>query len=53
MKDLKIYINGEWSMGDSGHLSVKNPATGEIPASVPKISPSQVKSAVDDAEIAF
>lgn len=53
MKNLKNYINGKWIKGDSGHLSVKNPATGEVLATVPKISPGQVSSAVDDAEIAF
>jgi len=53
MKHLKNYINGNWIKGESGNLSVNNPATGEVLATVPKISSNQVKAAVDDAEIAF
>lgn len=53
MKNLQNYINGKWTDGDSGTFSVNNPATGEVLATVPRVSPDKVKTAVDDAEIAF
>lgn len=53
MKNFKNYINGRWIEGDLGHIPVKNPATGEILATVPKVSSDKVRAAVDDAEVAF
>ncbi len=53
MKHLKNYINGNWTDGDSGSFPVYNPATGEVLATVPKVSENQVWAAVDDAETAF
>ncbi len=53
MKHLKNYINGAWVAGTSDPLVVHNPATGEIIASVPKISTEGVSAAVEDADRAF
>ena len=36
MKDYGLYINGEWSDHGLEKIEVKNPATDEIVATVPK-----------------
>ena len=44
------YINGEWTTGSSkGEFGVKNPATGGIIASLPKMTASDVNDAADVA----
>ena len=52
--ELKMYINGEAVDAVSGaRQEVRDPATGEVVASVPKGNREDAKNAVDAAEAAF
>ena len=49
----KLYINGEWIDGETEPVDVRDPASGELLASVASASPSQVELAVAAAQLAF
>lgn len=54
MLQTQCYMNGEWKDAASGQVSeVENPATGEIIATVPKISPAEVKTLIEQANQAW
>lgn len=54
MKKLKLFINGEWTDGDSGsYINIENPATEEIFAQVPDGNADDVNRAVAAAKAAF
>ncbi|MDO5666488.1 MAG: NAD-dependent succinate-semialdehyde dehydrogenase [Alcaligenaceae bacterium] len=49
----QAYINGQWLDADSGEtLEVKNPANGELLGTVPKMSQTETRRAIEAAEIA-
>jgi succinate-semialdehyde dehydrogenase len=49
----ECYLNGEWVTADTGDtLSVTNPATGKIIATVPACSAAQTRAAIDGAALA-
>ncbi|MGZ0187417.1 MAG: aldehyde dehydrogenase family protein, partial [Alphaproteobacteria bacterium] len=50
----QCYIDGAWADADSGEtLSVSNPATGEVIASIPKMGADETRRAIEAAEAAF
>ena len=50
----EAFIAGQWSAGNSDkRFDVKNPATGEVLASVPSLGPAETREAIDAAENAF
>lgn len=51
--DKLLYINGEWTGGELGKITVTNPATGEIVGSVPKGGTEETKQAIEAANEAF
>ncbi|WP_407408626.1 NAD-dependent succinate-semialdehyde dehydrogenase [Peribacillus sp.] len=53
MKDYGLYINGEWSDHGLEKIEVKNPATDEIVATVPKGGATEAAKAADAAYAAF
>ena len=54
MKELKLFIDGEWISGESGTwIEVENPATREIIAKVPRGNEADVNKAVAAARRAF
>ena len=57
LKDPKLfrtqcYIDGQW-VGGSQTLSVRNPATGSVLATVPKLGAEEARRAIDAAERAW
>jgi succinate-semialdehyde dehydrogenase / glutarate-semialdehyde dehydrogenase len=48
-----LYIDGEWIDGEAAPIDVRNPASGELIASVASASGSQVEQAVAAAQRAF
>jgi succinate-semialdehyde dehydrogenase/glutarate-semialdehyde dehydrogenase len=49
----QAYINGQWVAAEDGStLTVLNPATGEIIATVPRCSAAQTRAAIDGAALA-
>src|SRR5690625_4479943 len=54
MKQLQMYINGEWRDSSNGQtIDVKNPANGEVIATIPNATAADVDAAVLAAEKAF
>ena len=53
MKDYGLYINGEWSDYGLEKIEVRNPATDEIVATVPKGGAAEAAKAADAAYEAF
>src|SRR5712692_2477487 len=59
LKDARLfreacYIDGQWVQATSGHtLNVDNPATGEIIGTVPKLSGTETRQAIEAANRAF
>ena len=53
MKDYGLYINGEWSDHGLEKIEVRNPATDEIVATVPKGGATEAAKAADAAYAAF
>ena len=50
----KCYIDGAWREADSGEtINVRNPATGEVIGTVPKMGASETRRAVDAAAAAL
>ena len=50
----QVYIDGEWLEAENGEkIVVKNPATEQVIAYVPRVSASQVEKAVEAADRAF
>ena len=50
----QCYIDGQWVDADSGEtLEVKNPSSGSVIGTVPKMGATETARAVDAAEIAF
>ncbi|MGD2084057.1 MAG: NAD-dependent succinate-semialdehyde dehydrogenase [Chromatiales bacterium] len=51
LNEVKGYIDGGWSAADSGDtFDVKNPATGELLASVPSMDRTEVRRAIKAAQ---
>ena len=49
----QCYINGEWVDAASGQsIEVNNPATGEIIATVPSLSATEVRGSIEAADAA-
>ncbi|RFU62888.1 NAD-dependent succinate-semialdehyde dehydrogenase [Peribacillus glennii] len=53
MEQYKMFINGEWTGEKLDTIEVKNPATGEVVATIPNGGSSEAKLAVDAAHAAF
>ncbi|MDQ0219119.1 NAD-dependent succinate-semialdehyde dehydrogenase [Peribacillus cavernae] len=53
MEKYKLFINGEWTDGGLDTIEVKNPATGEIIATIPNGGSREAKLAADAAYEAF
>lgn len=53
MKDYGLFINGEWSDFGLDKIEVKNPATDEVVATVPKGGAAEAAKAADAAYEAF
>ncbi|MFE4812037.1 NAD-dependent succinate-semialdehyde dehydrogenase [Peribacillus simplex] len=53
MKDYGLFINGEWSDFGLDKIEVRNPATGEVVATVPKGGATEAAKAADAAYEAF
>src|SRR5690625_3103803 len=54
MKQLQMYINGEWRDSSNGQtIDVKDPANGEVIATIPSAAAADVDGAVLTAEQAF
>lgn len=51
--ETHLYINGKWLEGSEGTFEVKNPATGEILATVQKGGEKETKEAIQAANKAF
>ena len=51
--ETQLYINGKWLEGSEGTFEVKNPATGEILATVQKGGEKETKEAIQAANKAF
>lgn len=51
--ETHLYINGKWLEGSEGTFEVKNPATGEILATVQKGGEKETKEAIQAASKAF
>lgn len=51
--ETHLYINGKWLEGSEGTFEVKNPATGEILATVQKGREKETKEAIQAANKAF
>lgn len=49
MKDYGMYVNGEWSNFNLDKIEVKNPANGEVVATVPNGGTAEAKKAADAA----
>jgi len=49
MKDYGMYVNGEWSDFNLDKIEVKNPANGEVVATVPNGGTAEAKKAADAA----
>ncbi|MGG3940812.1 NAD-dependent succinate-semialdehyde dehydrogenase [Peribacillus psychrosaccharolyticus] len=49
MKDYGMYVNGEWSDFNLDKIEVKNPANGEVVATVPNGGTVEAKKAADAA----
>ncbi|MCZ6489868.1 MAG: aldehyde dehydrogenase family protein, partial [Acidobacteria bacterium] len=53
-KDMKMFIDGESVDSASGdRTEVRNPATGEVVATVPKANAADARRAIDAAEAAL
>jgi len=48
-----MYINGKWIEKGIGEVVVKNPATGEVVGTVPKLGKEQIEEAINAADEAF
>lgn len=53
MEQYKLFINGEWTDKGLGTIEVKNPATGDVFATVPNGGAREAKLAADAAYEAF
>ncbi len=54
MLQMQCYVNGEWKDAVSGEVSeIENPATGEIIATVPKMTYEEVTKVIDQAHEAW
>ena len=54
MQEYRMYIDGEWSVSHSDDfIDVKNPATGENMAKVPRADKDDVEKAIDAARTSF
>ncbi|HQY88402.1 MAG TPA: NAD-dependent succinate-semialdehyde dehydrogenase [Tepidisphaeraceae bacterium] len=54
ISDPRGYVDGRWIEASSGEMfQVRNPATGELLASVPKLGSSETVEAIESAERAF
>ena len=51
--ETHLYLNGKWLEGSEGTFEVKNPATGEILATVQKGGEKETKEAIQAANKAF
>lgn len=51
--ETHLYINGKWLEGSEGTFEVKNPATGEILATIQKGGEKETKEAIQAANKAF
>jgi succinate-semialdehyde dehydrogenase/glutarate-semialdehyde dehydrogenase len=50
----QAYLNGQWCNADEGGtISVTNPATGEVIASVPKMGAAETRRAIEAADAAW
>lgn len=48
------FVNGDWTTAASGDtLEVRNPATGKLLGTVPRLSRTEVDAAINAAEVAF
>jgi succinate-semialdehyde dehydrogenase/glutarate-semialdehyde dehydrogenase len=48
----QAYVNGAW-VGSGATFDVRNPATGEVLASLPDLGAEETRDAIDAAELAF